>query len=121
VIILVTGDRNWADKERIYWTLSQIDSEETFVPFLIHGNANGADKMAADCAYDLGWRCKSVPAQWEKYGRAAGPIRNQQMLDMNPDLVIAFHEDLENSKGTKDMVNRAKKKGVKVIHIGSKK
>lgn len=44
------------------------------------------------------------------------PIRNQKMLDDNPDIdiVIAFHSDLENSRGTKDMVNRARKKGIKV-------
>ena len=118
--ILVTGDRNWTDVKRIYTVLANIDSAETDTPFLIHGNARGADRLAADCAHDLMWSCRAVSANWEKYGRTAGPIRNQEMLDMDPDLVIAFHDDLANSKGTKDMVSRAKKKGVKVILISSK-
>jgi hypothetical protein len=55
------------------------------------------------------------PAQWHKYGRAAGPIRNQQMLaEGKPDLVLAFHDDIDGSRGTKDMVNRARRAGVKV-------
>ncbi len=52
------------------------------------------------------------PAEWKKYGRKAGPIRNQQMLDKDPDMVIAFHSDIAKSKGTTDMVRKARKKGV---------
>jgi hypothetical protein len=73
--------------------------------------------MARKLAERIGWDVIKVPADWTKYGKAAGPIRNQEMLDMDPDLVLAFHSDLDNSKGTKDMVARARKKGVKVIVI----
>ena len=50
-----------------------------------------------------------------RYGRGAGPRRNRQMLDENPDisLVLAFHEDLGRSKGTRDMVRRSEKKGIR--------
>lgn len=60
---------------------------------------------------------ESFPANWSQYGHAAGPIRNQKMLDQNPDLVIAFHFDLEHSKGTKDMINRAKKACIPVRFV----
>ena len=57
------------------------------------------------------------PAEWDKYGKAAGVLRNQQMLDDgHPDLVVYFHKDLENSKGTKDMVTRAVDNKIKTIN-----
>ena len=57
------------------------------------------------------------PAEWDKYGKAAGVLRNQQMLDEGyPDLVVYFHKDLENSKGTKDMVTRAVDNKIKTIN-----
>ena len=58
------------------------------------------------------------PADWKKYGRAAGPIRNKQMLNEGkPDLVLAFHTNIENSKGTKSMIQIAKKSEIKIILI----
>lgn len=83
------------------------------------GEARGADRLAAEAARRLGipsHRILRFPAKWGKYGKAAGPIRNQQMLDEGkPTLVLAYHNDLENSKGTKDMVSRAEAAGVTVM------
>lgn len=57
------------------------------------------------------------PALWDKHGRAAGPIRNTQMLDEGrPDLVLAFHRDLSESKGTRNMVEQSVKANLPVIH-----
>lgn len=84
---------------------------------LIHGDAPGADTMAAKCAatqYGGIWNIDILPfpADWKKYGRAAGPIRNKQMLDEGkPDFVVA----LPGNKGTADMVKQAKKAGLKVF------
>ena len=65
----------------------------------------------------MGFRVESFPAKWDLYGRAAGPIRNQEMLDVGkPSLVVYFHSDLKDSKGTKDMVERATKSGIEVIN-----
>lgn len=59
------------------------------------------------------------PADWEKHGKAAGPIRNQQMLtEGKPDIVVAFSDNLSNSKGTADMCRRAHKAGLPVYVIG---
>ena len=45
------------------------------------------------------------PAQWSKYGRAAGPLRNTQMLsEGNPDIVLAFHDNIKRSRGTRNMI-----------------
>lgn len=107
--ILCCGDRNWTSISKIRTRLEEYRNTDTTI---IHGNARGADRLSAQVAMELGLKVLSFPAQWERYGKAAGPIRNQQMLDEgSPELVIAFHNDIENSKGTKDMLNRAKVSG----------
>jgi hypothetical protein len=76
----------------------------------IEGEAKGADSLARDVALELGFKVLSFPADWDKYHRAAGPIRNRQMLtEGKPDLVLAFHQDLTRSKGTKNMVTLARR------------
>ena len=71
--------------------------------------------IAAAIARKLGFKVIMVWADWELEGKAAGPIRNQRMLDIHqPDLVLAFHRFIANSKGTKDMVDRARKAGVRI-------
>ncbi len=66
-------------------------------------------------AAGLGLSVQAYPAQWHQYGRAAGPLRNQEMLtDAKPDLVLAFHRNLARSRGTADMVRRARAAGVPV-------
>tara|TARA_Y100000310_G_scaffold244963_1_gene249880 strand:+ start:4034 stop:4294 length:261 start_codon:yes stop_codon:yes gene_type:complete len=78
----------------------------------------GADQMARQVCTELGIKVERFPADWHLYGRAAGVLRNQQMLDEGkPDLVLAFHDELESSKGTADMVRRAKKAGVEVRYF----
>ena len=111
--ILVCGDRNWRDYLPIAREIiNQMPTPNTVI---IHGACRGADTLAAHVAGWLGLRVESYPAQWQKYGKGAGPIRNQQMLDEGkPDLVLAFHPNLAHSKGTKDMVKRARKARIEV-------
>lgn len=117
--VLVCGDRLWQDAEMIQTVLRAFLRPEDALT-LINGRAGGADNIAHQWACsleNLGLKVvpEGYPADWDKYHKAAGPIRNQQMLDEGkPDLVIAFHDDLAKSKGTKDMVTRAKKAGVPV-------
>lgn len=73
--------------------------------------------MAADFARQYGYPLIEIPADWTTYGKAAGPIRNRQMLDLNPDIVIAFHNDITSSKGTKDTVTEAKRRGIPRVEI----
>jgi hypothetical protein len=76
--------------------------------------ARGADSIAATEAIFMGFKVRSYPADWNRYGKAAGPIRNKLMLDQNPDLVLAFHPNIAQSKGTGNMVSIAKAKGTPV-------
>jgi hypothetical protein len=120
--ILVTGDRNWTSYEVVRNTLVAIMEEfavEGQPLTLIHGAAKGADTIAGEIADGLDFKVVPVPADWERYGKAAGPIRNLNMLDMLPELVLAFHNDLENSKGTRNCVEEAKKRDVPVLVISS--
>jgi ABC-type uncharacterized transport system substrate-binding protein len=109
--ILICGDRNWSDREKIAQQLRIIAKvwwfAGEFTPTVVHGAARGADQIAGEEAKKLGFEVIEYPADWS-VGRAGGVIRNQVMLeDSKPDLVLAFHSNIEDSKGTKDMVRRA--------------
>jgi hypothetical protein len=81
---------------------------------LIHGAAKGADAIADAYGRYRHWTVHREPALWFEHGRAAGPIRNQRMLTRwQPDVHHAFHDDLNHSKGTRDMVIRAIAAGVR--------
>jgi hypothetical protein len=78
---------------------------------IISGHAYGADQLAEAWADEREVPSMIFPAEWNLRGKAAGPIRNQRMLDEGkPDLVIAF----PGGRGTDDMVARAEKAGVPV-------
>jgi hypothetical protein len=121
--LLVCGSRGWHDEEaietalRYFQTLAKDVLAEEFV--LIHGHArSGADALADRIGRRLGLRVGQdlirVPADWSRYGKAAGPIRNQQMLDeQHPDVVAAFRAT-GKSNGTDDMVRRSEKAGLPV-------
>lgn len=108
--VLVCGDRNWVDASIIRKRLSELDKDV----LIIVGGARGADSLAFKEALGLGLEVEVVYAEWHIYGRAAGPIRNLVMLDMKPDLVIAFHDDLSSSKGTAHCVKAAVERGIAV-------
>lgn len=108
--VLVCGDRYWSDAFRTELRLKKLPPGTV----IIEGEARGADTIARDAALALGFEVRRFPADWKKYGRAAGPIRNREMLDQKPDLVIAFHSDLSKSRGTADTVREAKKRGIPV-------
>lgn len=81
---------------------------------IIEGGAKGVDSVAYDFAVVNYCQIKEYPADWDKYGKAAGFIRNKQMLDEGkPDLVIAF----PGGKGTANMIKLARDAGVEVIEI----
>ena len=116
--VLVCGDRNWKNVNIIERELRKLPAHT----MVIHGAARGADTLGKFVAERIGFKVindgKGFPADWKRYGKGAGPIRNQQMLDEGkPDMVLAFHENINNSRGTKDMVERARKAGLKVIII----
>jgi hypothetical protein len=108
--ILICGDRDWHDQYLIARRIHELCVK--FDLTVVHGDCRGADRIAGSRAEAFGCKVKAYPAEWDKYGRAAGPIRNKQMLvEEDPELVIGFHEDIRKSKGTRDMLRIAFKAG----------
>jgi hypothetical protein len=120
--ILVTGSRGWKDAIKILATLTEFDKMlnhgpgcDCPTPELIHGGARGADEIAGRAASRLKWKVRVVRADWDKHGKAAGAIRNNEMLDMKPDAVIAFWDG--KSSGTKQCFEEAQKRGIPVTLV----
>jgi hypothetical protein len=111
----VCGSREWDDYDALKSTVLGFVGPERNCT-IIEGGAKGADSMAGRIAEV--WRCghERYPAAWDRYGKRAGPIRNQQMLtEGKPDLVLAFKDyfDWTLSKGgTEHMVWIAKMAGI---------
>ena len=107
--IMITGSRNWINRKTISDTLEAYGGKHT----LIHGGARGADRLSGEVAELRGWDVEVFPAKWDKYGKSAGSIRNQEMIDSSPDIVLAF--PLRGSRGTFDAIRRAKAANIKTI------
>jgi len=114
--VLICGDRNWTGRVAIRSWLCKL--QDLGYDTLIEGEARGADTLAREEAELLGLTVLKFPANWQRFHKAAGAIRNKQMLvEGKPDLVLAFHSDIEHSKGTKLMIELAKKAGIGVILV----
>lgn len=79
---------------------------------IISGGARGADTLAEQFAQEYSYVTKIFPANWDKYGKAAGPIRNKQIVD-HCDILVAFWDG--TSRGTKHSIDIAEKQGKPVI------
>lgn len=115
--LLVTGSRDWDDLDTLMQelTVAWINLGGGDDVTLVSGNCpTGADKAAEDY-----WRRSDFgpielhPADWDKHGKRAGFIRNSEMAKLGADLCVAFNKG--NSKGTRMMVNIARKAGIPVI------
>jgi len=113
--VLVCGDRLWSNGALVERELRRLGRVT-----VVEGECRGADALGRDAALRLGLPVEGFPADWRRYGRAAGPIRNAAMLASGIDRVLAFHNDLATSRGTADMVRRAKRAGVAVTIVTEK-
>lgn len=116
--IIVTGSRDLGPEsaELIKTTLeTKLAGTDPATITIVHGAARGADQLAVQAARELGMSVEPHRADWNLHGKAAGPIRNQQMINAGADHVIAFfNKPLAESKGTSDMVGRARHKGIPI-------
>lgn len=110
-IILICGGRDYRSYRRVTQVLNLFPN----LRCIVHGDARGADRLARQWAELSSVEHKSYPADWDKLALGAGPARNQQMLNENPDidLVIAF----PGGNGTLDMCTRAAAQGIEVKSI----
>lgn len=136
VKILVCGSRSYDDFEFLYTVLEGcvnrlavkdlVTSDDVTI---LYGDAPGADNYTKiwSRGKELNWKYKGgmfthkqFYARWDRYGRNAGPRRNAEMINENPDLVLAFiDKPLEQSKGTHDTVQRARAHRIKTHVIES--
>ena len=112
--VVVCGDRKWNDKKVIFRRLFDLPSDS----IIVEGGCDGADTLGRKVALEMGLEVVTFWAAWKKHGLSAGPRRNIKMLDTGPGLVIAFHDDLSKSKGTKHIVREARKRGIETEVIG---
>ncbi len=116
--IVIAGCRDYNNyneaKKYISYYLNDIRKQNNIV--ILSGCATGADALGERYAKENGFKVEKYPANWEKYGKYAGPKRNKEMAK-NCDYVICFWDG--KSKGTKSMINLAKeyKKPIRIIKI----
>lgn len=112
--IIVCGGRSFYDYRYLDMALEVIDQQRV-ISHLVHGDANGADRLAAQWALYREINCTPYPADWGNHKLGAGPIRNRVMMETNKDAayLVAFPGD----RGTKDMMNVAKAAGCPTIDL----
>lgn len=111
--VIVCGGRSYRNQSRL-WRVLDAYHARFGIEFLIQGSADGADYLAWQWAEDRNVPVGSYPARWDEHGKAAGPIRNREMLtEGKPDVVLAF----PGGPGSRNMVAQAENAGVKVYKI----
>ena len=118
--VLVTGSRDWDDWEAVWRQLDALCPAPGHTLIVVHGACpTGADHHASDWCDEFAWFAEQRGAElivephaadWAKHGKAAGPIRNQQMVDVGADLCLAFVKN--NSRGASDCLARAQAAGI---------
>jgi hypothetical protein len=112
--VIVCGGRDYDDGSTVARVLSALDPSEAVVVVGVDPERpRGADGLVYSWCQTYYVTVEPHPADWKTHGRAAGPIRNQQMLDAGADLVIAF----PGGRGTADMVARSRKAEVVVLEV----
>lgn len=117
MVALITGDRNYKDKRKVW---KELDKRKKRLRFVIEGGAEGADKFGYEGAMLLGIQPITLDANWDRFKKAAGPIRNGKMLAVlklfkgYSKIVLAFHPNLKKSKETANMIKQAKAAKIRV-------
>lgn len=107
MIVVVCGSRDWADAQAVVDRVKALPSGT----IVIQGDAPGVDRTARWAAHQAGFHCATMRALWRN-GNGAGHARNRAMLDLRPDLVIAFQRN--GSRGTQGTIDEARRRGIDV-------
>lgn len=109
--VIIAGKRSFNDYDTFRDVCDNILADKclTHKIVIVSGGADGADTLGERYAQERGYGLQRFPADWQQYGRAAGPIRNRQMAD-NADALIAFWDG--ESKGTKNIIETARRIGL---------
>jgi predicted Rossmann-fold nucleotide-binding protein len=111
--VVVCGGRGASNEAAVFAALDVLHAELGFSG-VIEGASPGIDEFAGRWAQARGLEHLQFPADWQGLGKRAGPVRNQQMLDLGrPTMVIAF----PGGPGTADMAQRARRAGLAVRRV----
>lgn len=117
--ILITGSRDWTDVRVIDETMRQVWLERPGLPLrrvtVVHGGARGADTIAESIARRVGMTVECHPAAWDTRGRAAGIIRNSEMVNAGADVCLAFIRN--SSRGATHCADLAEAKGIETRRV----
>lgn len=105
--IVITGCRHWYNPDMAESVVARLIAKHGAGIVIVNGGAKGIDQSFAEACRELDIACETYEADWDRYGKGAGPRRNRAMLAAGAAFVIAFHRDIKSSKGTKDAVNAA--------------
>lgn len=117
--VIVAGTRTFKDYDYLKETLDKILSKRLPNVEIVSGTAVGADKLGEQYAKEHNLNIKQFPADWNSYGKSAGPRRNKQMAEY-ADACVVFWDG--KSKGTKSMIQFATELGlpIRVVHYETK-
>lgn len=111
--VLVTGGRDYQNFRKVEQALNRYHRLYGITE-IVEGGARGADSLARQWARQNNVRVRTFPADWKKYGRSAGPIRNRQMLtEARPHRVVVF----PGGRGTAHMARTARDHGILVHYV----
>lgn len=103
--VIIAGSRDIDDRSVVS---KAVDSSKLKITQIVSGSARGVDSSAEVYAATIGVPCKKYPADWDKYGKPAGAIRNSQMAEYS-DALIAIWDG--QSAGTRMMIEAMNKIG----------
>lgn len=116
--VLITGSRDWDDREVIESTITEWWTEQGYPKhvFLVSGACHaGADRLAERVGAKLGFVIELHPAKWQTHGKRAGFIRNSKMVKMGADICFAFIKN--GSRGASHTAGLAEKAGIPTVRI----
>jgi len=109
--VIIAGGRDFKDYALLSNTMNHLLSNIKDDITVVCGKARGADTLGEQYAKEHGYMVQYFPADWERYGKAAGYIRNTEMAK-NADALVAFWDS--HSLGTRHMIEIARKHGLNV-------
>lgn len=107
--VIVTGGRDYSNRKKVYEVLDKLNPD-----VVVQGGAPGADYLAREWALYRGKKSLTYGVDWEKHGKAAGPIRNREMLAKNSDAIVV---PFPGGRGTANCVNEAIRANMRVYSV----
>lgn len=120
--LIIAGCRDFTDRDFIYEGIDSFITDHGTPDLIIEGGATGVDRIAGEYARDHNIPLRIFKADWNKYGRVAGPIRNEKMARYVFDRICRYSEHGYllafwdgKSRGTKNMIEKAQRYGLTII------